>query len=247
MPQGKSETREEVQQFYANRAEESSDCGCDCSSERFYSTQLIADLPESVANFSLGCGNPISLANLQPGEVVLDLGSGGGLDCFLAAREVGEIGLVIGIDMTPEMLERAEAARLEMGLAQVEFRKGYLEDMPVDSNSVDVIISNCVINLSPDKPRVFAEMARVLKPGGRIAISDIVTQNGVSAEILAMQDSWNACAAGAIQVSDWEKDLEKMGFVDISITAKDASGELMPAFPETDLFSSLISATKRIL
>lgn len=232
----------EVQSYYANRAEQGSSC-CD-SSESFYDSDLTLNLPEEVANFSLGCGNPITLANLQPGETVLDLGSGGGLDCFLAAREVGETGKVIGIDMTPAMLERANAARDEMGYTQVEFRKGFIEEMPVDDSTVDVIISNCVVNLSPTKDKVFSEMHRVLKPGGRIAISDIVSQTTISEGTRTAKNSWSACAAGAIMITEWEEKLAALGFTDIQVQAKSPAGDLLPEHPQTELFSALISAVK---
>ena len=158
--------RDAVQDFYAQRALNSDSCCGEGADPQFYEADLLENMPDDVAGFSLGCGDPITLANLQPGEVVLDLGSGGGLDCFLSSKQVGEHGYVIGIDMTPEMLERARKAADKMGIHNVEFRKGFLEDMPVDDDSVDVIISNCVINLSPDKSQVFAEMLRTLKPGG---------------------------------------------------------------------------------
>jgi arsenite methyltransferase len=192
VPEGES-IRAEVQNFYADRAKNSNACCGDSTQNQLYEANLLTELPDDVAGFSLGCGDPITLADLQPGEVVLDLGSGGGLDCFLAAKQVGEDGFVIGLDMTPEMLERATAAAQRMGIGNVEFRKGYLEDMPVDDDSVDVIISNCVINLSPVKPKVFTEMYRTLKPGGRVSVSDIVTNGELPESLRNDMLAWGAC------------------------------------------------------
>jgi SAM-dependent methyltransferase len=185
---------------------------------------MLNDLPADIANFTAGSGDPITLAQLKPGETVLDLGSGGGLDCFLAARQVGASGRVIGVDMTPEMLARARSAAERLGVQNVEFREGFLESMPVDGGSVDVIISNCVINLSPDKPQVFREMYRVLrspdpksgKPGGRIAVSDIVTNRPISDEERKKED-WCGCVSGALARGEYEAELGKAGFVDIRI------------------------------
>ena len=178
MTQNPTPIHESVREYYAAQARSSgSCCGPDASSccgpaqkNALYPAELITTLPEDVADFSLGCGDPISLAGLKPAETVLDLGSGGGLDCFLAARQVGNAGSVIGVDMTPEMLARARASAARMGVRNVEFRQGYLESLPVEDGCVDVVISNCVINLSPDKPAVFHEVFRVFetgRPGGR--------------------------------------------------------------------------------
>lgn len=218
-----SSIRDAVQDFYAQRALNSDSCCGEGAEPQFYEADLLENMPDDVAGFSLGCGDPITLANLQPGEVVLDLGSGGGLDCFLSSKQVGEDGYVIGIDMTPEMLERSRKAADKMGIHNVEFRKGFLEDMPVDDDSVDVIISNCVINLSPDKSRVFSEAFRVLKPGGRLAISDVVATTELPNEVQEDPHLHACCVAGAALVDDLQAILEGAGFSEILISPKDES------------------------
>jgi len=243
VPAGES-IRENVQDFYAERARNSSPCCGDASQNLLYESDLLSDLPDDVAGFSLGCGDPITLAELQPGEVVLDLGSGGGLDCFLASKQVGESGFVIGIDMTPEMLERATASAQRMGIGNVEFRKGYLEDLPVDNDSVDVIISNCVINLSPDKLKVFTEMFRSLNPGGRVSVSDIVTSGELPENVRNDMLAWGACIAGALEMDEYILGLEQVGFEDVSLVAKTGDGELMEGIPQDSLFSASITARK---
>jgi SAM-dependent methyltransferase len=237
----KDDIRGTVQEYYANAAARGSSC---CDTNDLYQPQLLDELPFEIGNFSLGCGDPITLANLKPGETVLDLGSGGGLDCFLAAREVGKQGHVIGIDMTPEMLERARQAAERIGATNVEFREGFMEKLPVDDDSIDVVISNCVINLSPDKDKVFSEIARALKPGGRIAVSDIVSNGQIPEEILRMKNSWASCAAGALPMKEFADRLENAGLQDVKIQAKDGKGGLFNKIPETGLFSALISAHK---
>jgi ubiquinone/menaquinone biosynthesis C-methylase UbiE len=177
----------------------------------------LASLPVGESEVSYGCGDPITLASLQPGQTVLDLGSGAGLDCFFAAKKVGETGRVIGVDMTPEMIERARSSAKRLNIPNVEFRQGYLEDLPVESNSVDVIISNCVINLAPDKSTVFAEAFRVLKPGGKLAVSDIVTDGPLPHAIKKSLSAWAGCVAGALEAKEYISMMEAVGFTDISI------------------------------
>lgn len=241
-----SSIHEAVQDFYARRALASDSCCGDGKDASFYDAEMLENLPGDVAGFSLGCGDPITLAGLQPGEVVLDLGSGGGLDCFLASKQVGEDGYVIGIDMTPEMLERAREAADRLGIHNVDFRKGYLEDMPVEDGSVDVIISNCVINLSPDKPQVFAEMLRTLKPGGRVSVSDIVTSGELPAALRDNMQAWGACVSGALDMDDYVAGLEGVGFEDVNLVAKSGDGELLEGVPLANIFSASITARKPV-
>ncbi|MCJ7668450.1 MAG: arsenite methyltransferase, partial [Anaerolineae bacterium] len=167
-----------------------------CTAATLYSSEDLAGLPSSVMGVTLGCGNPTAIAGLKPGEVVLDLGSGGGIDVFLAARKVGPTGKVIGLDMTQEMIDLAQRNAWKVGAQNVEFRLGEMEDMPFEDESIDVIISNCVINLSPDKDRVFAEAYRVLKPGGRMAVSDLVTEGGLPSAVKESVEAWVGCVAG---------------------------------------------------
>lgn len=175
------------------------------------------------SNMGLGCGNPTAIANLKPGEIVLDLGSGGGFDCFLAAKKVGPEGKVIGVDMTPAMISKARLAAEKGGYANVQFRLGEIEHLPVADNSIDVIISNCVINLSTDKARVFADMHRVLKPGGRIAISDIVASKPLPEWVKKNTDLYAGCVAGAVSIQEVKAMLEKCGFEKVKIEVKETS------------------------
>ena len=211
-----------VREHYAERiTNNASCCGSDtcCSAESsLYPADLLATLPEGESTVSYGCGDPVTLASLQPGQTVLDLGSGAGLDCFFAAKKVGETGKVIGVDMTPEMIERAQSSAKRLNIQNVEFRQGYLEELPVESNTVDVIISNCVINLAPDKSRVFAEAMRVLKPGGKLAVSDIVTDGPLPDPIKQSLSAWAGCVAGAVEARDYVSMMETVGFTSISIT-----------------------------
>jgi arsenite methyltransferase len=187
---------------------------------RLYSAQELADLPESVTDVALGCGNPTAIAELKPGEVVLDLGSGGGIDCFLAARQVGPQGRVIGLDMTPEMVKLARKNAKKVDATNVEFRYGEMEDMPLSDGTVDVIISNCVINLSPDKDKVFSEAYRVLRPGGRLAVSDIVTHGPLPEVVRNNLEAWAGCVAGALDETVYLDKMRQAGFTQVEVTAR---------------------------
>jgi arsenite methyltransferase len=181
-----------------------------------YSAQDLQTVPEG-ANLGLGCGNPVALASLKEGETVIDLGSGGGFDCFLAARQVGKRGRVIGVDMTPEMLDKARGNARKGDYANVEFRLGEIENLPVADNVGDIIISNCVINLSPDKGQVFQEAFRVLKPGGRLMVSDIVLLQELPAAILKSVSAYTGCVAGALRKDDYLGAISNAGFQEIKI------------------------------
>ena len=191
-----------------------------------YSAEETAAVPEG-ANLGLGCGNPQAIAALQPGETVLDLGSGAGFDAFLAARQVGTRGAVIGVDMTPDMISKARANAVKGGYTNVEFRLGEIEHLPLADATVDAIISNCVINLSPDKAQVFRDAWRVLKPGGRLAISDIVTTAPLPEDMQQEVALYTACVAGAASVDELTAMLSEAGFDDIRIAPKDASREFI--------------------
>lgn len=209
-----------VREHYAERIKSSASCcgdSCCSTDSRLYPVDLLATIPADVSNTSYGCGDPITLAALQPGETVLDLGSGAGLDCLLAAQKVGETGRVIGVDMTPEMIDRARANAKRVNATNVEFRQGYLENLPVETGMVDVIISNCVINLSPDKEKVFTEAFRVLKPGGKLAVSDIVTDGELPELVRNSLSAWAGCVAGAVEAKEYIAMMEAVGFTDISI------------------------------
>jgi SAM-dependent methyltransferase len=212
---------ETVREHYADRIKSSASCcGSDacCSPESsLYPVDLLTTVPSDVVGTSYGCGDPITLASLKPGQTVLDLGSGAGLDCLLAAQKVGPEGRVIGVDMTPEMIERAQNNAKRVNATNVEFRQGYLEDLPVDSNTVDVIISNCVINLSPDKSKVFGEAFRVLKSGGKLAVSDIVTAGPLPEPIKQSLSAWAGCVAGAVEAKDYIGMMEAVGFTDVTV------------------------------
>ena len=184
---------------------------------RLYDDRQVADLPREAVQASLGCGNPTALVRLHPGEVVLDLGSGGGIDVLLSARRVGPTGKAYGLDMTEEMLALARENQRTAGLENVEFLKGEIERIPLPDNSVDVIISNCVINLSVDKDRVFAEALRVLRPGGRFAVSDVLVRGNVPPEIRRSMELWVGCVAGALEESDYRSRLTQAGFEGIDI------------------------------
>jgi SAM-dependent methyltransferase len=197
----------------------------------------------------LGCGNPLAIASLKAGETVLDLGSGGGFDCFLAAQAVGETGQVIGVDMTPRMLSRARELAADNGFENVEFRLGEIENLPAADGSVDVIISNCVINLSPEKQRVFREAFRVLKPGGRLVVSDMVATAELPDVMRSDPNLYTACIAGASLIDDVEAMLEEAGFVGVRIKPKDESRQFIRAWApglgvEDFVVSAIIEAAK---
>ncbi len=191
-----------------------------------YSKEDVESVPKG-ANMGLGCGNPVALASLKPGEVVVDLGCGGGFDCFLASKEVGETGQVIGVDMTPEMVGKARENLEKVAASNVEFRLGEIEHLPVADNSADIIMSNCVINLSPDKEKVYMDAFRVLKPGGRLAISDIVATAPIPEEVRQNMALVAACIGGAETIDNTVNILNKVGFHNIKITPKDESRELI--------------------
>lgn len=220
-----------VRAYYAERAVTGtsccgSDCGCGSSDDPDrigaavgYSEEELHAVPEG-ANLGLGCGNPTALDHIPAGATVLDLGSGAGFDCFLAARRVGPEGHVIGVDMTPEMVERARANAARMGFEHVEFRLGEIEHLPVASGSVDVLLSNCVINLSPDKPRVFAEAFRVLRPGGRLMVSDLVLSRDLPAFIRQSAEAYAGCIGGAELQDRYLALIEAAGFEDVRVVGK---------------------------
>jgi arsenite methyltransferase len=226
MTQTPTPIHEVVREHYAERIKNNASCcgpqsgdsGCCSTESNLYPADLLATLPEGESALSYGCGDPITLASLQPGQTVLDLGSGAGLDCFFAAKKVGDTGHVIGVDMTPEMIERATSSAKRLNIQNVEFRQGLLEDLPVEAGTVDVIISNCVINLSPDKARVFAEAFRVLKPGGKLAVSDIVTDGPLPDSIKQSLSAWAGCVAGAVEASEYTRMMEAVGFTNVSLT-----------------------------
>jgi arsenite methyltransferase len=244
MSEQSEKIRDDVRRYYADIAQQPSSCcdSADCGCGPNASNPSLASLPDDVAGFSLGCGDPISTADLQVGEVVLDLGSGGGLDCFKAAELVGPEGRVIGIDMTDEMLERAAEAAARLGFENVEFRRGLIEELPVEDGSVDVIISNCVINLSPDKPVVMGEAHRVLRSGGRFVVSDIVTRGEMRPHFRELADSWAGCVAGALTTDDYLEALRSAGFTDIELSS--VNGMPLDEIERGVPFSAMVTAHK---
>ena len=240
-----SDVREHVREKYAEAARQSGAAGCGCGSgccdvgssdAGLLYGDLAAEVPEGAALASLGCGNPVAVAELRVGEVVLDLGSGGGIDVILSARRVGPAGLAYGLDMTDEMLDLARRNAADAGVTNVEFLKGYIEEVPLPDGSVDVIVSNCVINLSADKPRVLDEMMRVLRPGGRLGISDIVAGDDLTPADRAERGSWVGCIAGALSFEEYEADLRRAGFADVRLT---------PTHEVADgIFSAIVRAAK---
>ncbi len=222
------EIKEFVKKRYGEIAKSETSCCSSCSCGPSvadtalrigYSLKDLKSVPEA-SSMGLGCGNPVALASLKEGEVVLDLGSGGGIDVFLAAKKVGSSGKIFGVDMTEEMINRATDSAKRYGYDNVEFRLGEIENLPLEDQTVDVVISNCVINLSPDKQRVFHEAYRVLKPGGRIMISDLVTEGDLPEDVRRSFDAWAGCIAGALQKSEYLDTIERAGFKDVKIVSE---------------------------
>lgn len=253
-----SNIREAVREQYGKVADSGhSSCGCSvtsCCDESSsdakitsmalgYSKQEVGEAPDG-ANMGLGCGNPQVVASLKMSETVLDLGSGGGFDCFLAAQEVGEAGYVIGVDMTSEMVSKARSNVDRTDYDNVEFRLGEIENLPVADATIDVIISNCVINLSPEKARVFQESFRVLKPGGRLAISDVVATTELPEKVKSDMALFTGCMAGASLITDIENMLKNAGFMEIKIEPQDKSREFIREWaPNSNIENYVVSAT----
>lgn len=226
----KSNIKDEIKSYYGGIAkkatiEEKNSCGCGTSccgditnDSTLYSKEFIEGLPQEAINVSLGCANPVALANPQKGETVLDLGSGGGIDVFISSKYVGEIGKVYGLDMTDEMLKLANKNKEKMGVKNVEFLKGYIENIPLKDETIDVVTSNCVINLCESKEEALREAYRVLKKGGRFAIADIVQLKEVTEDIKENIALWIGCIAGALDIKEYERILKKVGFTKIEIT-----------------------------
>jgi SAM-dependent methyltransferase len=232
---------ETVRLHYADAAVRASQGSSCCSDPEtigagLYSALERDELPDAAVLASLGCGNPTAVAELRPGDRVLDLGSGGGIDVLLSAKRVGPTGRAFGVDMTDEMLALAQANAAEAGATNVEFLKGHIEALPLPAESVDVVISNCVVNLAADKRAVFAEIARVLRPGGRIGISDIVAEDSLSPEQRAERGSYAGCIAGALSISEFRAGLEDVGLTEVTITPSHAVAEGM--------ISAIIKASK---
>ncbi len=231
-----SDIREQVRERYADAARsviqssvsqtQSTSCcdsSCGCEGDAVFGSTLYdeaarKELPDAAVLASLGCGNPIAVADLHEGETVLDLGSGGGIDVLLSAKRVGASGKAYGLDMTEEMLALARRNAKDAGVTNAEFLKGYIEDIPLPRETVNVVISNCVVNLSPDKPRVFAEVFRVLAPGGRVGITDVVADDSVTESERAERGSYTGCIAGALSIGEYERLLADAGFADVSVT-----------------------------
>jgi len=265
-PEGESEIlRQSVRERYGGLArqagagccrEEGSRCGCaapdshsleagtGCCAAGYTDSELTSLPPGS--NLGLGCGNPSRLAALRPGEVVLDLGSGAGVDCFLAASKVGPSGRVIGVDMTPEMVSRARALARSSGQANVEFRLGEIEHLPVADASVDVVLSNCVINLVPDKGQVYREAFRVLRPGGRLVVADVLATRPISDELRNDPERWASCSSGALTRDEVTERLHAAGFesIDLTVHGEGPTPDSLQAQAEIGVVSGEIRATK---
>ena len=234
-----SEIKDVVKARYGEQARQASGCGggemC-CGSKDIYSPLELQGLPGTVLAASAGCGNPAAIAAIKEGEVILDLGSGGGIDCFLAGRSVGEVGRVLGVDMTPDIVLLAKKNARRLGATNVEFLLAELESLPLEENRVDVIISNCVINLSPDKDTVFQEAFRVLRPGGRLHVSDILLEQELPEAVRRDPEEWSACAAGADLKEVYLERVRRAGFADVAIV------EVIPARQEEPAFAGIVSA-----
>ncbi len=241
---GDGRIKENVKTAYTILAQEAEQSCCESSethklANRGYSTEELQGLPESVLTMSDGCGNPTALGTIKEGDTVLDLGSGGGIDVFLAARKVGKTGKVIGLDMTPKMVESARANLARLNLENVEFKLGEIEHIPVANGSVDIIMSNCVICLSPDKEQVFREMFRALRPGGRLAIADEVALNPFSSEEKADPEKWCRCITGAVTEAEYSRTLQEAGFEQVNVHRLRRSME-----SNTGVFSAFITGAK---
>ncbi len=229
-----NKTQKIVKEAYSKIAQRQEGCGCcGADTKEFarsigYSEKELEAIPQE-ANLALSCGNPTALASLKEGEIVLDLGSGAGFDCFLASQRVGAKGRVIGVDMTPEMVKRARTIAKKDGIKNVEFRLSEIENLPVEDNSVDVVMSNCVINLSIDKTKVFQEIFRVLKPGGRIAISDIALLKELPKKIQESIEAYVGCVAGALLVDDYKRLVKSSGLKDVKVSIKGGSSCIDPS------------------
>ena len=252
----KDRIRRHIRDRYAGIAKSSGSCGCSsscCSPDALlnpgastqlgYSKEELAAVPAG-ANLGLGCGNPQTIADLKPGETVVDLGCGGGFDCFLAARRIGPKGRAIGVDMTPEMIHKARENAAKGKIKNADFRLGEIEHLPVADGIADVILSNCVINLSPDKPQVYAEAARVLKPGGRLAISDVVAIAPIPTKVKKNLQAHSGCIAGSATVAETKRMLKQAGYAEIRIGVKDQSTEFIKDwFPGSGAEKYVRSAT----
>ena len=224
-----------VIEAYGRIAQGEGGCGCGTSGSHAnefaksigYTEEELSAIPDG-ANLALSCGNPVALGSLKEGDVVVDLGSGAGFDCFIAASKVGEKGKVIGVDMTPEMIEKAKTNAKKIATKNAEFRLGEIENLPIENNSVDIVISNCVINLSSDKTRVFKEVHRALKPGGRIAISDIALTKELPMKIRESVEAYVGCVGGAIIIDEYKKIVEASGFKDVKLTVRNSSSCIGP-------------------